>query len=58
MRWSAIATHTGDLFWTLPTQKKVNRLGMTISCVSSGQVVELWDVWDRARLMQQLGSSA
>lgn len=58
VRWSATATHTGDLFGMLPTQKKVNMLGMTIFRVSSGQVVELWDVWDQAGLMQQLGSPA
>lgn len=55
VRWSATATHTGNLFGLPPTQKKVNMLGMTMFRVENGQVAELWDVWDESGLMKQLG---
>ena len=57
VRWSATATHTGKLFGLAPTQKKVTMIGMTIFRVENGQVAELWDVWDQAGLMQQLGAA-
>ncbi|HXY78336.1 MAG TPA: ester cyclase [Candidatus Acidoferrales bacterium] len=57
VRWSATATHTGNLFGIAPTQKKVNMIGITIFRVENGQVAELWDVWDEAGLMKQLGAS-
>ncbi|HLM80346.1 MAG TPA: ester cyclase [Terriglobales bacterium] len=57
VRWSATATHTGNLFGLAPTQKKVSMIGMTIFRVENGQIAELWDVWDEAGLMKQLGAS-
>ena len=57
VRWSATATHTGNFFGLAPTQKKVSMIGMTIFRVENGQVTELWDVWDEAGLMKQLGAS-
>ena len=57
VRWSATATHTGNLFGLPPTQKKVSMMGMTIFRVENGQVAELWDVWDEAGLMKQLGAA-
>ena len=53
-RWSATATHTGDLFGMPPTNKDVNMLGMTIFRIEDGQVAELWDVWDQHGMMEQL----
>ncbi len=57
VRWSATATHTGELFGLAPTQKKVSMIGITIFRVENGRVAELWDVWDEAGLMKQLGAS-
>lgn len=57
VRWSATATHTGTLFGLAPTQKKVNMIGITIFRVQNGQIAELWDVWDEAGLMKQLGAT-
>jgi len=57
VRWSATATHTGNLFGLAPTQKKVRMIGITIFRVENGQVAELWDVWDEAGLMKQLGAA-
>jgi len=58
VRWSATATHTGILFGLAPTRKKVSMIGMTIFRVQDGQIGELWDVWDEAGLMKQLGAAA
>jgi predicted ester cyclase len=33
-------------------------IGMTIFRVQNDQIAELWDVWDEAGLMKQLGASA
>ena len=57
VRWSATATHTGNLFGLAPTQKKVSMIGITIFRVENGRVAELWDVWDEAGLMKQIGAS-
>ena len=58
VRWSATATHTGDLFGLAPTQKKVTMIGITFFRVENDQVAELWDVWDNAGLVEQLSSKA
>ena len=36
-RWSATATHTGDLFGMPPTRKKVAMIGITFFRVENGQ---------------------
>jgi steroid delta-isomerase-like uncharacterized protein len=53
-RWSATATHTGNLFGMPPTNKHVTMIGMTLFLVEDGQIVELWDLWDQANLTAQL----
>ena len=53
-RWSATATHTGDLFGMPPTGKDVTMIGITIFRVEDGRIAELWDVWDQAGMMAQL----
>ena len=53
-RWSATATHTGDLFGMPPTGKDVTMIGITIFRVVDGRIAELWDVWDQAGMMAQL----
>jgi predicted ester cyclase len=58
VRWLATATHSGNLFGLAPTQKKVRMIGMTIFRVQNDQIAELWDVWDEAGLMKQLGAPA
>jgi steroid delta-isomerase-like uncharacterized protein len=54
VRWSAVATHTGDLLGMPPTGKIVTIIGLTIFRVEDGQIAELWDVWDEAGLIRQL----
>jgi steroid delta-isomerase-like uncharacterized protein len=57
VRWSAVATHTGDLLGMPPTGRAVTIIGMTIFRIENGQIAELWDVWDEAGLVRQLESS-
>jgi steroid delta-isomerase-like uncharacterized protein len=54
VRWSARATHLGDLLGMPPTKKRVVVIGITIFRVEDGQIQELWDVWDEAGLVRQL----
>ncbi len=53
-RWSATATHTGNLFGMPPTNRHVTMMGITIFRIENGQIAELWDMWDQAGLTAQL----
>ncbi len=53
-RWTATATHTGDLFGMPPTNKDINMLGITIFRIEDGKIAELWDVYDEKGMMDQL----
>lgn len=55
-RWTATATHSGDLFGMPPTNKDVTMLGITIFRIENGQIAELWDVWDQHGMMEQLNA--
>jgi steroid delta-isomerase-like uncharacterized protein len=57
VRWSAVATHAGDLLGMPPTGRTVRIIGMTIFRIEHGQIAELWDVWDEAGLVRQLESN-
>jgi steroid delta-isomerase-like uncharacterized protein len=54
-RWTATATHKGDLSGIAPTGKRISVTGMTIAKVKDGKVIESWSNWDTLGLMQQLG---
>jgi steroid delta-isomerase-like uncharacterized protein len=54
-RWSTDATHDGDLMGLPATGKHVTGSGITIDKIEDGKVVESWNQWDNAGLMQQLG---
>lgn len=55
-RWTVRGTHQGDLRGLAPTGRKVTFMGMTISRISNGKIVEDYDVWDALGMMQQLGA--
>ena len=58
MRWTAQATHTGEinLGRTIsPTGKQVTFFGSEIHHLRDGKIVESWRNWDRLGLAQQLG---
>ena len=55
VRWSGSGTHSGDLMGIPPTGKHATVTGISIDKVQDGKVVESWNEWDNAGLMQQLG---
>ncbi|MEA2350549.1 MAG: hypothetical protein QOG86_1490 [Thermoleophilaceae bacterium] len=54
-RWTTTATHDGDLMGIPPTGRAITGSGITIDRIQDGKVVESWNEWDNAGLMQQLG---
>jgi steroid delta-isomerase-like uncharacterized protein len=54
-RWSTTATHDGDLMGIPATGRQITGSGITIDKIVDGKVVESWNQWDNAGLMQQLG---
>ena len=54
-RWTAEGTHTGPLGDTKPTGRRVRIGGLVVDHVSGGRVVERWEQWDQAGMLQQLG---
>jgi predicted ester cyclase len=55
LRWSARATHTGELLGIPPTGKQVTVTGTTISLISNDKSVESWGEFDALGLLQQIG---
>lgn len=54
-RWSATATHTGNLMGIPPTGKSATVAGINISKIAKGKVVESWGNFDALGMLQQLG---
>jgi steroid delta-isomerase-like uncharacterized protein len=54
-RWTATGTHQGEFQGIPPTSKQFKYTGVTIGRFANGQVVELWNEFDRLGLLQQLG---
>ena len=54
-RWTSTGTNDGELMGMPPTGKSVSVTGLTIDKVKDGKIVESWNEWDNAGLMQQLG---
>lgn len=54
-RWSATATHTGQLPGVAPTGKRITIGGITIYRLSGGKIVEAWEQLDMLGMWQQLG---
>jgi steroid delta-isomerase-like uncharacterized protein len=55
-RWTARATHKGELRGIAPTGRKVTVAGTTISRIAGGKIVEAHVNWDALGLFQQLGA--
>ena len=55
LRWSARATHTGELLGIPPTGKQVTVTGITITLISNGKSVESWGEFDALGMLQQIG---
>ncbi len=55
VRWTATGTNTGPMMGMPPTGKKVSVIGMGISRVAGGKIVESWGAFDQLGMLQQLG---
>jgi steroid delta-isomerase-like uncharacterized protein len=54
-RWSATATHTGQLPGVAATGKRIAIGGITIYRLAGGKIVEAWEQLDMLGMWQQLG---
>jgi steroid delta-isomerase-like uncharacterized protein len=54
-RWSATATHTGDLPGLAPTGKPIVISGITIYLFDNGKITAAWEQLDMLGMWQQLG---
>lgn len=55
-RWRARGTNTGELAGMPPTGRSVDVTGISIDRFDEdGKLVEVWDQWDNAGFMAQLG---
>jgi ketosteroid isomerase-like protein len=55
VRWSSRGTHLGESHGLPPTGKQVTNSGINIFRVADGKIAEVWDIFDRLWLWQQLG---
>ena len=54
-RWRSEGTNDGELMGMPATGKHVVVTGLSMDRVQDGKVVESWNQWDNAGMMQQLG---
>ena len=57
-RWKSEGTNDGELAGMPPTGKYISLTGISIDKIQDGKVVESWNQWDNAGMMQQLGIAA
>lgn len=59
VRWTGRATHQGEIDiiqqMPAPAGQAVTWFGVDIYRIAQGKIVEMWRVWDRLGLLQQLG---
>jgi steroid delta-isomerase-like uncharacterized protein len=54
-RWTMRGTHTGVFFGIPPTHRSVEISGVDVERFEGGLIVEHWNFWDRAQMLEQLG---
>ncbi|HET6348811.1 MAG TPA: ester cyclase [Candidatus Krumholzibacteria bacterium] len=54
-RWSATATHTGQLPGVAPTGRRITIGGITIYRIEAGKIMEAWEQLDMLGMWQQIG---
>ena len=55
VRWTAVGTDTVGFMGQRPSGDRATVTGKTIYRLADGKLVEHWDEWDLAGLLQQLG---
>lgn len=55
-RWTARATHQGELMGIPPSGNRIEVTGISIDRIVDGKVVESWDNYDALGMMQQIGA--
>ncbi len=55
-RWTARGTHQGELMGVQPSGNRVEVMGVTISRIEGGKIVEEWDIYDALGMMQAIGA--
>ncbi len=55
IRYQFKGTHTGELFGTAATGRKVAFDGINIYRLKDKKVAEVWQLWDWAKVMDQIG---
>ncbi len=54
-RWTCYGTHVGEFAGLPPTYRDVTYAGINIFRIADGKIAEIWDIFDRLWLWQQLG---
>ena len=55
-RWTGRGTHQGELMGVPPSGNRVEVMGVTISHIEGGKIVEEWDIYDALGMMQGIGA--
>ena len=55
-RWTGRGTHQGELMVVPSSGNRVEVMGVTISRIESGKIVEEWDIYDALGMMQAIGA--
>jgi len=55
VRWTFNGTQVGELSGLPPTHRQVTYSGINIFRIADGKIAEIWDIYDRLWMWQQLG---
>jgi steroid delta-isomerase-like uncharacterized protein len=55
-RWTGRGTHQGELMGVPPSGNRVEVMGVTISRIEGGKIVEEWGIYDALGMMQAIGA--
>ena len=55
VRWTVAGTNKGEFQGNAPTNKEFKISGISIYRITSGKISEIWQIWDRYGLLEQLG---
>jgi len=56
-RYAYLGTHQGELQGIAPTNKHIEKEGITIHRIEGGKIVEEWEQYDKLSFLQQLGAA-